>query len=300
MRAGELAPQALGGREAFRGLAADVSFPDEGRLRVFAGAEQVTKLGANVVGQLLELAQIERPGRAAAAGPIPTPMILLVQRAHLRHLAGRVPVHQRPVDHVGGQLQARWNRVGWLVDQVRDVVGGQQLRRADEIGEIARVGARGQQALERRHVDEGEIALGETSPAFDPRRLARADVFGEDVGEHPAAQQHQQQRARVAGGELFGSVAGRGGVGAERNELIGQGSHGGQSSRSRLPQINPRTDAPGAGRPCRAAPAIWAGRAGGARRRARAGGRGCARTTAACRRRAASPARRGRPRSAGR
>ena len=137
-------------------------------------------------------------------------------------------MHQGPVDDLPGQLQTRRNRFARVVDQIRDVVGGQQLRRADEIGEIARVGARGQQALERRHVDEGETALGETSPAFDPRRLARADVFGEDVGEHAAGEQHQQQRARVAGGELFGGVARRGGVGAEGDELVGQGRHGGQ------------------------------------------------------------------------
>ena len=131
-------------------------------------------------------------------------------------------MHQSPVDHVSRQVQTRRNRVAWIVDQIRDVVGGQQLRRADEIGEIARVGARGEQALERRHVDEGDTALGETAPPIDPRRLARADVFGEDVSEHPAAQQHQQQRPRLPGGELLGSVAGRGGIGAERDELIGE------------------------------------------------------------------------------
>ena len=254
----------------------------------------MTKLGANVVGKLLEPAQIERPGRAAATGPIPL-HDLLVQRAHLRHLAGRVPVHQRPVDHLTGQVQTRRNRVAWIVDQIRDVVGGQQLRRADEIGEIARSAP----AASRRS-SAGTSMKGKPLSARRRQRSIHAGwpgpmCSGRTSASIPRPSNISSSGARVAGGELFGRVAGRGGVGAERNELVGQAARWASSRR-----VSPRTAGPGAGRPCRAAPAIWAGRAGGARRRARAGGRGCARTTAACRGRAASRARRGRSRSAGR
>ena len=98
--------------------------------------------------------------------------------------------------------------------------------RADQLGRDPRVGADGERRFDAHgYVDRaGQRALGSRRRQGSSIRPARPrpDVFGERRRRDPA-RQHQQQRARLARGDS--AASGRGGVGAESRSICGQGRH---------------------------------------------------------------------------